>query len=93
LARWCPKPATSSWVNPGEMHDGAPMGGARGWRIIYLDPALVAREIANEAVGSELVIRPVARDSDLAAHVVRLFKQLKAPTPDQMVAEESLLTV
>ena len=21
-------------VNPGEMHDGAPMGGARGWRII-----------------------------------------------------------
>jgi AraC-like DNA-binding protein len=78
-------------VNPGEMHDGAPMGGARGWRIIYLAPALVAREVANEALGSELVIRPVARDPHLATHVVRLFKQLEAATPDPLVAEESLL--
>src|SRR5262245_51761747 len=38
-------------VNPGEMHDGAPLGGARGWRILYLDPALVAREIAEECAG------------------------------------------
>jgi hypothetical protein len=30
-------------VNPGEMHDGMPVnGGARGWRILYLDPATVA---------------------------------------------------
>jgi AraC-like DNA-binding protein len=78
-------------VNPGEMHDGAPMGGPRGWRIIYLAPALVARELANEAIGSELVIRPVARDPHLATHVVRLFKQLEAATPDQLIAEESLL--
>jgi AraC-like DNA-binding protein len=78
-------------VNPGEMHDGAPIGGARGWRIIYLDPALVAREVGNGSVGSELVIRPVARDRHLAAHVVRLFKQLEATTPDRLVAEESLL--
>jgi AraC-like DNA-binding protein len=78
-------------VNPGEMHDGAPMGGARGWRIIYLDPALVAREVAHEAIGGELVIRPVARDPHLATHVVRLFSQLEAATPDPLVAEESLL--
>jgi AraC-like DNA-binding protein len=78
-------------VNPGEMHDGAPVGGARGWRIIYLDPALVTREVANEAIGSELVIRPVARDPHLATHVVRLFNQLEAATPVQMVVEESLL--
>jgi hypothetical protein len=38
-------------VNPGEMHDGAPIGGARGWRIMYLDTALVAREVANESAG------------------------------------------
>ena len=37
-------------VNPGEMHDGAPIGRVRSWRIIYLDPALVAREIANDSV-------------------------------------------
>lgn len=78
-------------VNPGEMHDGSPMGGARGWRIIYIDPALVFREVANEAVGSELVFRPVARDPYLATHVLRLFEQLEAEAPDALVAEESLL--
>jgi len=78
-------------VNPGEMHDGAPLGGARGWRILYLDPALVAREIAEEFAGEELVIRPVARDSQLAAHVVRLFKQLEERSPNHMAAEEGLV--
>lgn len=78
-------------VNPGEMHDGAPMGGARAWRIIYLDPALVAREVAHESIGSELIIRPVARDPQLATRVVRLFEQLEAATPNRLVAEESLL--
>ncbi len=43
-------------VNPGEMHDGTPVGGAaRGWRILYLDPALVAREIAGDNVTRETV--------------------------------------
>ena len=31
--------------NPGETHDGAPLDGdVRGWRMLYLDPALLARE-------------------------------------------------
>jgi AraC-like DNA-binding protein len=77
-------------LNPGEMHDGAPMGGARGWHILYLGPALVAREIADD-VSRELVIRPVARDPALAVHVVQLFKQFQSPRPDSLVAEESLL--
>ena len=78
-------------VNPGEMHDGAPIGGARGWRIIYLEPDLVARHVANEVVGRELIMRPVARDPDLGSQVLRLFEQLEAPSPDQLVVEESLL--
>ncbi|HWI87443.1 MAG TPA: AraC family ligand binding domain-containing protein, partial [Sphingomonas sp.] len=29
-------------VNPGEVHDGAPVGGTlRRWRMIYFDPCLV----------------------------------------------------
>src|SRR6185436_3452236 len=41
--------------NPGEMHDGAPATDEpRGWRIIYLDPALVARELGEEAIAGEL---------------------------------------
>jgi AraC-like ligand binding domain len=58
-------------VNPGEMHDGLPVDGlARGWRILYLNPTLVAREIAEEEAN---VVRPVARDPQLARDVDRLF--------------------
>jgi AraC-like ligand binding domain len=54
-------------VNPGEMHDGIPVGGAaRGWRTLYMDPTLVARKIADEAMNGEFIVRPVARDSQLA---------------------------
>jgi len=79
-------------VNPGEMHDGMPLRGlARGWRILYLDPSLVAREIADETAGAELIVRPVARDPELAKDVVGLFKQVERPSPDCLAAEECLL--
>ncbi len=38
-------------VNPGEIHDGAPLDvNARGWRMVYFDPDLVARELREEIV-------------------------------------------
>jgi AraC-like DNA-binding protein len=78
-------------VNPGEIHDGMPVdGAARGWRILYLDPIMVTGEIADEADG-QLIVRPVARDPDLAGYVVRLFAQVKNPSPDRLAADESLL--
>ena len=80
-------------VNPGEMHDGMPAGSiARGWRILYLDPKLVAREIAEEAARAEAIVRPVARDPELAAHVVRLFARITTRRPDSLAVEESLLS-
>jgi AraC-like DNA-binding protein len=79
-------------VNPGEMHDGIPVNGSpRGWRILYLDPALIAREIADEATEKELIARPVARDPHLARQVARLFTLLETPAPDRFAAKESLL--
>src|SRR5262249_1034317 len=79
-------------VNPGEVHDGVPVDGSpRGWRILYLDPTLVAREIADEVADKELVARPVARDPKVAGHVVRLFSQVESPAPDGLAREESLL--
>jgi AraC-like DNA-binding protein len=79
-------------VNPGEIHDGIPLDGvARGWRILYLDPALVASEIADEATHAELIVRPVARDRRLARDAVQLFTQVENPGPDGFAAEESLL--
>ncbi|MGE8672005.1 MAG: AraC family transcriptional regulator [Achromobacter kerstersii] len=35
-------------VNPGEIHDGAPIGdGARAWQMLYLDPDVVAQAVAE----------------------------------------------
>ena len=78
--------------NPGEMHDGAPLDGdVRGWRMLYLDPALLAREVEEEIVGQVEIVRPVARDSVLAGHFARLFGCLTAPRSDRLASDENLL--
>jgi AraC-like ligand binding domain len=79
-------------VNPGEMHDGAPLdGSARGWRMIYLDPALMASEAEDEFVGRVEFVRPVARDPLLARHFTGLFGCLTDVCPDRLAIEENLL--
>jgi AraC-like DNA-binding protein len=79
-------------VNPGEIHDGAPLdGAAREWRIIYLDPAVVAREAEEEFAGPAEIVRPVARDPLLAWRVTELFDSLIAGHSDPLEREEKLL--
>jgi AraC-like DNA-binding protein len=79
-------------ANPGEMHDGVPLDGkVRGWRIIYLDPVLVSREVEEEIAGGIEVVRPVARDPLLARNVVQLFASITAPEADGLAREESLI--
>jgi AraC-like DNA-binding protein len=73
-------------VNPGEVHDGVPLGGARGWRILYLEPALVLRDLADDVQG-DLTFRPVARDPVLAGEVTALLASLH----DAAGARERLL--
>jgi hypothetical protein len=79
-------------VNPGEVHDGAPLdGNPRGWRMIYIDPALVVREVEEEIAGQVEIVHPVARDRLLAAHFARLFGCLIASQSDRLAVEENLL--
>jgi len=79
-------------VNPGEVHDGAPLdGNPRGWRMIYIDPALVVREVEEEIAGQVEIVHPVARDRLLAAHFARLFACLIASQSARLAAEENLL--
>jgi len=79
-------------ANPGEMHDGMPLGGSvRGWRMLYLDPVLVAREVEEEIVGDVEIVRPVARDRILAGHFARLFACLTASRSDRLARDENLL--
>ena len=79
-------------VNPGEMHDGAPLDGAvREWRIIYLDRAVVVSEADEEFAGPAEIVRPVARDPLLAWRVTELFNSLIAGHSDPLEREENLL--
>ncbi len=80
-------------VNPGEIHDGAPFEDAvRGWRMIYFEPSLFAREVSEEFAGPLEIVRPVACDSLLARHFATLFARLTAAQPDRLAKEESLLS-
>jgi len=78
-------------VNPGEMHDGAPLGGPRGWRMLYLDPALVMREVAEAAGDAPEIARPALRDAVLRGLFERLFARATAVVPEPLALEEDLL--
>jgi AraC-like DNA-binding protein len=79
--------------NPGELHDGHPAtDDPRGWRIIYLDPSRVARELAADSIDGQLTVKPVARDRRLAREVLGLFSELEQSCPDLLAAEERLIS-
>jgi AraC-like DNA-binding protein len=89
-------------TNPGEVHDGRPLGGpSRRWRMLYLDPIVMASMLGDPASttapGLELT-RPVIQDVRLSRVLRRLFARLdrwsaaSAPTRAEVLAcEESLV--
>lgn len=81
------QPGDAIMVNPGEMHDGMPIGGARAWRMLHLAPELVAREL--DGADTELV-HPSVRDPILAALFVRLFARITQLPADLLAVEEAL---
>ena len=76
-------------VNPGEMHDGSPIQGPRAWHIVYFEPGLLNRELADEACGSNVVFNPVVRDQALASSVAALLQAIRIGGPAE--AEENLI--
>jgi len=78
-------------VNPGEMHDGAPIGAARGWRMLYLDVALVTSQLANEIDHRPEIACPTMRDPVLGRLFARLFCGATAATAEPLALEEHLL--
>ena len=87
-------------VNPGEVHDGAPIGhGGRAWRMLYLDPAVLAHatgDIAQEApVPAAEFTRPALHDPVLASAFRRLFQTLTVADGhlDGLATDEALLRV
>ena len=82
-------------TNPGEVHDGRPLGGpSRRWRMVYLEPELVAAVAARPGEAAAIALaRPVIRDSRLRDVLQVLFARLdrwsgaRMPT---LACEESL---
>jgi AraC-like DNA-binding protein len=70
-------------VNPGEVHDGAPLGAAgRAWRMLYLDPALIAETACDANEGKTRTcefVRPVLRNDALTNAFRTLYGALTAP--------------
>jgi len=81
-------------VNPGEVHDGAPIGdGERAWQMLYLDPVVVAgwsADIAGDGpptLGDACVLsrtlryefeHPARNQPDLARRILALYAQVTA---------------
>ena len=81
-------------VNPNEVHDGAPIGDGRSWRILYFDPAIVtglSLDIAEGGAGRSEIPHPVIRNPHIAARFETLFGAVTAGTTDALLHEELLL--
>lgn len=87
-------------VNPGEVHDGEPLGErGRGWRMLYLDPSIIASAVADISEGRATRAvefgHPVIRDGRLATLFGRLFPLMTADSAHRhdLALEEALALV
>ncbi|AVS86144.1 AraC family transcriptional regulator [Paracidovorax avenae] len=86
-------------VNPCEVHDGAPIGdGGRAWRMLYIDPAMLAR--VAQGLGQESAppclefARPALSNPELARCFGRLFEAMtctRTGGTDDLAADEALV--
>ncbi len=85
-------------TNPGEVHDGRPLGGpTRRWRILHIDADVMASITEQRGVHAEIT-RPVFEDARLVRSLRRLFRRLErwndrrcATSADALACEESLV--
>ena len=67
-------------TNPGEVHDGRPLGRAsRRWRMVYLDPAVLASMAGEpETPAADVrLTRPVIQDTTLIPALRQLLRRLE----------------
>lgn len=81
-------------VNPGEVHDGAPLGeGERAWCMLYFEPALIAQAAAglDGDAGSYEFHLPVLGHAALAAAFARLYACVTTPGAAPLARDAALL--
>lgn len=83
-------------VNPGEVHDGAPVGdGTRTWQMLYLDPAVIAQSAAElVADGRRYEFEHPARDHPaLARDVLALYAHVTERAHARLACDALLLRI
>jgi AraC-like DNA-binding protein len=84
-------------VNPGEVHDGAPIGDAgRSWRMIYFDPAIieaVLHDMYQGAAATTEFTEPAAENARAARWFQCLFSALTGKDNPPLVYEEMLISL
>lgn len=79
-------------VNPGEVHDGAPLGeSGRAWRMLYFDPSTLADPInalTGESTATAELSHPAMRDPASAACFLSLFRAMTDPLGGYSEIEE-----
>lgn len=84
-------------VNPGEVHDGAPIGDhGRFWQMLYLLPETIAAatlDITDGGRGTFEFEHPVIRDARLAERFQRFFATTTAETGTLLKGETDLLAL
>jgi AraC-like DNA-binding protein len=82
-------------TNPGEMHDGRPLGGpTRRWHTVYLDPEMLASIGGPGCAGAVRITRAAFRDPALQQAVLRLVAALESwqqGSRDAFACEEALV--
>lgn len=67
-------------VNPGEVHDGVPVGGARRWHMLYVDPARITTMLQDMAedgrVAADEFSFPILRSEPAANLFQSLYQRL-----------------
>lgn len=64
-------------VNPGEMHDGLPLGGPRRWQMVYVRASRVAALLREQGLGVPTIVQPAIQDRRLAHRFERLFRRIR----------------
>ena len=82
-------------TNPGEMHDGRPLGGpTRRWHTVYLEPQLLSAIAGLRTVGEVRIEQAAFADGGLRSAVLRLIgalEQWQQGPRDALACEEALV--
>jgi AraC-like DNA-binding protein len=82
-------------VNPGEVHDGAPIGdGGRWWRMLYFDPPVIAAALSGIDASRSATFEffaPVIANREMARDLQQVFSVLTRSGVDAANPAEELL--